>query len=134
MISRFLLVGAWNTLFGYLVFIALDTGLSHIVSKRYVAYMSAMILGNIIAIVNAYIFHKTITFKSTTKGKGTVLEFTRFCMTYLVTFCVSLILLPLIVELGGIDPKTAGALVILLCTAISYLGHSRFSFKREPAC
>ena len=127
-------MGAWNTLFGYLVFIALDTALSHIVSKRYVAYMSALILGNVIAIVNAYIFHKTITFKSATKGKGTVLEFTRFCMTYLVTFCVSLILLPLIVELGGIVPKTAGALVILLCTVISYLGHSRFSFKREPAC
>ena len=32
-------MGAWNTLFGYLVFIALDTALSHIVSKRYLAYM-----------------------------------------------------------------------------------------------
>ena len=57
-------MGAWTILFGYLVFIALDTALSHIVSKRYLAYMSAIILGNIIAIVNAYIFHKTITFKS----------------------------------------------------------------------
>lgn len=122
-------MGAWNTLFGYLVFVGLDTGLSYFVSRRYLAYMSAMILGNIIAIVNAYIFHKTITFKSATKGKGIVLEFTRFCMTYLVTFCVSLVLLPLFVEAGGIDPKMAGALVILLCTAISYLGHSRFSFR-----
>lgn len=126
-------MGAWNTLFGYLVFVGLDTGLSYIVSRRYLAYMAAMILGNIIAIVNAYFFHKTITFRSATKGKGAVLEFSRFCMTYLVTFCVSLVLLPLFVEVGGVDPKMAGALVILLCTAISYLGHSRFSFKREPA-
>ena len=93
-----------------------------------------MILGNIIAIVNAYVFHKYVTFKSPVKGKGIVLEFTRFCMTYLVTFCVSLVLLPLFVEAGGIDPKLAGGVVILLCTAISYLGHSRFSFKRGPAC
>jgi putative flippase GtrA len=127
-------VGAWNTVFGYLVFVGLDTGFSHLVTRRYVAYMSAMILGNIIAIVNAFIFHKYITFKSPVKGRGIVLEFARFCTTYLVTFGVSVVLLPLIVELGGIDPKTAGALVILICTGISYLGHSRFSFRREFTC
>lgn len=128
---KFVLVGVWNTIFGYSVFCLLDTLFSHLFSARYIAYMSAMVLGQIIAVINAYIFHKYITFKSTVKGKGIIIEFLRFFMTYVVTFCLSLILLPLFVEIGHITPKISGAFVILICTIISYLGHSRFSFRLQ---
>lgn len=129
--TKFVLVGGWNTIFGYGVFCLLDTVFSYLFSTRYIAYMSAMVLGQIIAIVNAYIFHKYITFKSTVKGKGIIIEFFRFSMTYGVTFCLSLILLPSFVEIFHITPKISAAIIILICTIISYLGHSRFSFKRE---
>ena len=61
---RFVLIGIWNGIFGYLVFFILDTIFEHLFAKRYFAYMSAMILGQIIATINAFIFHKYITFKS----------------------------------------------------------------------
>ena len=93
--------------------------------------MSAMVLGQIIAVINAYIFHKYVTFKSAVKGKGIIIEFFRFSMTYGVTFCLSLVLLPFFVEIFHIPPKISGAFVILICTVVSYLGHSRFSFKLE---
>jgi putative flippase GtrA len=123
------MIGGWNTIFGYVVFCLLDMLFSHFFTARIVAYMSAMVLGQIIAIVNAYIFHKYITFRSGAKGLKLISEFLRFCTTYIVTFVLSLILLPLFVEEIGITPKIAGAFVILVCTIISYLGHSRFSFR-----
>jgi putative flippase GtrA len=126
---KFVLVGIWNTIFGYSVFCLLDTLFSHLFATRYVAYMSAMVLGQIIAIINAYISHKYITFKSRVRGRKIIIEFFRFSMTYAVTFCLSLILLPIFAESFHITPKISGAIVILICSVISYLGHSRFSFK-----
>jgi putative flippase GtrA len=128
---RFLIVGIWNTIFGYLVFIGFDSLFTHLLSKRYAAYMSAAVLLNILAIINAYIFHKYITFRSGIKGIGILFEFFRFSTTYLVTFCLSLILLPFFVEITYMTPKIAAAFVILCCTVISYLGHSKFSFHHS---
>ena len=127
--AKFVIVGIWNTIFGYGVFCVLDSFFLHLSIARHGAYMSAMVLGQIIAVINAYIFHKYITFKSTARGKQIITEFFRFCMTYVVTFCLSLILLPFFVEVGRIPPKISAAVVILICTIISFLGHSKFSFK-----
>jgi len=129
---KFVLVGIWNTIFGYFVFLVLDTFFESLFLKRYFAYMSAMILSQIIATINAYIFHKYVTFKSKVRGKGIIIEFFRFCLTYVVTFCLSLILLPFFVEIFKIQPKISAAIVIFICTVISYIGHSRFSFSYKP--
>jgi putative flippase GtrA len=128
---KFVVVGVWNTIFGYLVFVGLDMLFASLFSKRYVAYMSAAVLSNILAIINAYIFHKYITFRSTVTGGEAVMEFVRFSSTYLVTFCIGMISLPLFVEVGHIDPKVAGFLTIPLTTLISYLGHQKFSFNNK---
>lgn len=127
--SRFLIVGIWNTIFGYLVFIGFDTLFALIFSQRYIAYMSAAVLSNILAIINAFIFHKCITFKSKVRGKAIFMEFIRFFSTYLFTMVLGLILLPFFVEIIGLDPKISGALLIPVTVIISYFGHSRFSFR-----
>lgn len=126
---KFLIVGIWNTIFGYLVFIGFDSLFTPLFSQRYIAYMSAAVLSNLLAIVNAYIFHKYITFKSSINGIGIIFEFFKFSTTYLATFCLSLVILPFFVEVLNVAPKIAGALVILSCTVISYVGHSKFSFR-----
>lgn len=126
---RFLLVGIWNTVFGYLVFVLLDTFFEDIFEKRYYSYMSAMVLGQVIATINAFLFHKYYTFKSVTKGKDLFNEFLRFCTTYVITFLLSLALLPFFVEIFNINPKIAAIIVIFVCTIISYVGHTKFSFK-----
>jgi putative flippase GtrA len=128
---RFLLVGIWNTIFGYLVYIGLYALFTRIFAAQFMAYMTAMMLANIVSIINAYIFHKFITFKSAVKQWGLVTEFFRFSTTYLLTFCFSLIVLPVFIEFLAFTPAISGALVILICSVISYLGHSRFSFRKE---
>jgi putative flippase GtrA len=126
---RFVLVGIWNTIFGYGAFCLLDTIFAHLLMARYAAYMAAMILGQVIAVINAYVFHKYITFRSHAKGKAIIAEFFRFSTTYGVTFVLSVAMLPALVEIGHLHPKVAAAVTVLLCTMVSYLGHSRFSFQ-----
>ncbi len=58
-------------------------------------------------------------------------EFLRFFSTYLVSIVVGLATLPIFVEVFGIDPKIAGALVLPVTVLASWLGHSRFSFRNE---
>jgi putative flippase GtrA len=127
--TKFVLVGIWNTIFGYLVFVALDILFARTFSRRYAAYMAAMVLSNVLAITNAYLFHKYVTFRSDVRGRGIIAEFLRFTTTYLFSICMSLVLLPVFVEILGIGPKIAAALVILLGTMVSWIGHSRFSFS-----
>jgi len=126
---RFILVGIWNTIFGYLVFVGLDILFTFLFPKRYLAYMSAAVLSNILAIVNAYIFHKYVTFQSQVRGKGIFMEFARFFSMYLFTMILGLILLPVFVEVFSIDPKISAGLLIPITVIISYLGHSRYSFR-----
>jgi len=125
------LVGAWNTVCGYLIFVALDALFSRLTASRSAAYMAAMVLANPLAIANAFYFHKYVTFGSTVRGWAVVGELARFAATYAFTFALSLVLLPLLVEWGGLSPRLAGALITLICTAVSYLGHSRFSFRQK---
>lgn len=129
--AKFVLVGIWNTIFGYCAFCLLDSLLSRLFIARYIAYMSAMVLSQIIAVINAYICHKYITFKSEAKGMAIIAEFFRFAATYVVTFCLSLVLLPAFVEIVHVTPKISAAIIVLMCTVISYLGHSRFSFRQK---
>jgi putative flippase GtrA len=129
---KFLIVGLWNTVFGYAVFVGLDFLFTLFFLKRYVAYMLAAVLSNILAIINAYIFHKFVTFRSPLRGIAIVPEFLRFFSMYLFSFCLGLVLLPVFVELFHLDPKISVALLIPITTIISYFGHSRFSFKLYP--
>jgi putative flippase GtrA len=126
---RFVIIGIWNTIFGYSVFFGFDTLFARLMSRRYGAYLTAMALSNILAILNAYVFHKHITFGSDVRGRGMIMEFIRFTTTYLATICLSLALMPIFVEIAHLDPKVAAALVILISAVVSYVGHRRFSFS-----
>jgi len=129
--SRFVVVGIWNTIFGYGVYVALDCLFERVFASRAAAYLSAAVLSNILAIANAYVFHKYVTFRSSARGWAMVPEFLRFFSTYLVSIFAGLVALPVFVEVVGIDPKIAGALVIPVTTLVSWLGHSRYSFRKS---
>lgn len=128
--TKFVIVGIWNTVFGYGIFCLLDTHFTWLFSTRAAAYMSAMVLSLILSVTSAYICHKYITFKSKAKGREIIGEYLRFFTTYFFTICLNLILLPVFVEIVHIHPKIAAAVTTLLCTVASYLGHSRFSFRK----
>ncbi|NLU49340.1 MAG: GtrA family protein [Syntrophomonadaceae bacterium] len=118
---RFVVVGGWNTVFGYLVF----AGLYYLL-RSHLHYLLLLAASYIISITNAYLGYKFAVFKT----RGNYLrEYLRFYLVYGVSFLVNLILLPVLVEALGLHPLVAQALILFFTTVISYTGHKYYSFS-----
>lgn len=123
---RFLVVGGINTVVGYGLF-----ALFELTIGRVVGYLGSLYLSYAIAIVLAFLLHRRYTFR--VAGSGRVLvDFLRFCSVYVVSLAVNTLALPLLVEVGGLVPLVAQALIVVVTTLISFFGHKFFSFRRRP--
>ena len=128
---RFLLVGIWNTLFGYLVFLLFLFLLEKIFNNERQIYSLSIAFSHLISVINSFIFHKVVTFKSKQKGLEIVYEFRRFFNSYIITFLLNLSLISIQVELLSLDPRIAGALSIPLCIVVTYFLLSKYSFRNR---
>lgn len=128
---KFLLVGVWNTIFSFGIFVILYKLFKNIFELDYFAYTTAQVLGSILAIINAYICHKYFTFRSAVRGRKMILEFLRFSTTYVATFLLSLLLMPFFVEVLKINPIVSSIILNIIVILTSYIVHSRFSFKKS---
>ena len=131
---RYLLVGAWNTAFGYGLF-ALLTALLQ--PRMHYGYMLASALANLISITVAYLGYKFFVFR--TQGNYLV-EWLRCLLVYGMGTIPGLLLLPFFV--AGIErvsplrhgaPYAAGALALAITVVYSFFGHKHFSFKSGSA-
>ena len=130
---RYLLVGMWNTLFGYSMY-ALFTAL--LMPRVRYGYIYAAVFSNFLSITVAYFGYKFFVFQ--TKGNY-LLEWFRCILVYGSGMLPGLVLLPLLVEglhyafhLQRSGPYVAGALVMGFGAIYSFFGHKHFSF-RVPA-
>jgi putative flippase GtrA len=122
---RYLLVGAWNTLFGYGVFAVLQLTLGDEVH-----YLILLAIAQVLATLNAFVGYRLLVFKV----KGTVLrDLARFSVVYVGAFAVNVVALPLLVELGGIPVLLAQALLVGATVVASFFAHRNFSFRRPSA-
>lgn len=128
--TRYLMVGVWNTVFGYSLY-AVFTAL--LTPRLRFAYIYASVFSNLIAITVAYFAYKLFVFK--TRGNYWV-EWFRCMLVYGSGMLPGLVLLPLLV--GGLHygfhlersaPYIAGALVMGLTVIYSFFGHKHFSFR-----
>jgi putative flippase GtrA len=129
--ARFLLVGMWNTFFGYAIFWVLYALTSRVFAVRYTAYTTAQVLTWIIAVICAYLLHKHFTFRSRTRGRASIAEFFRFTQTYVAMFFFGLAFLPFLVEVFGVEPRIAVLLVTGAGMIINYTGHRLITFRRD---
>ncbi len=127
---RYLLVGGWNTLFGYGTY-ALFTAL--LMPRVRFGYIPASVFSSLINITVAYFGYKFLVFK--TKGNYLV-EWFRCILVYGSGMLPGLVLLPLLVEglhrgfhLERSGPYIAGAFVTGLTVVYSFFGHKHFSFR-----
>ncbi|HTU51358.1 MAG TPA: GtrA family protein [Acidobacteriaceae bacterium] len=128
--ARYLMVGVWNTVFGYSLY-ALFTAL--LMPRVRFGYIYASVASNLIAITVAYFCYKIFIFK--TQGNYLV-EWLRCILVYGSALLPGLVLLPLLVEglhygfhLERSAPYVAGALLTGLTVIYSFLGHKNFSFR-----
>lgn len=117
---RFLLAGGWNTVFGFAVYAALYALLG-----AKVHYLLLLIPANVLAITNCFLTYKYIVFR--TRGNGWA-EYFKCWLVYGAMALLNAGVMCLLVTCSGINPVLANGLSILLCTAVSYFSHKRFSF------
>ncbi len=128
--GRYLVVGIWNTAFGYGTF-ALFTALL----DRYMpaSYMAGALLSGVLNITVSFLGYKWFVFKT----KGNYLrEWMRCLMVYSGSILIGLASLPptvFAVSYVTGDPRAApyiaGALILGVQVILSFLGHRTFSFK-----
>ncbi len=118
---RYLIVGGWNTLFGYGVFAALYFWLGNSMS-----YLWILSISFVLSVANSYLGYKIFVFK--TKG-NIVRESLRVYLVYGVSFIFNLMMLPFLVEIIHLNMYMAQAFVTIVTIAGSYVLHKKFSFK-----
>ncbi len=120
-LTRFVLVGVWNTAFGYGEWALLQ----FLLGDR-LHYLVILVLAWPIAVANAYICSRRLVFRST----GSVLrELPRFSLVYVVTLIASLAALPLLLRTLPFNIYVIQAGYTLAVVALSFLAHRFFSFR-----
>jgi putative flippase GtrA len=129
---RYLIVGGFNTLFGYSCFALLTMVMSP--SWRY-AYILAGVISSIINITVSFLNYKWFIFK--TKGNY-FREWTRCVAVYsggilavasLLPACV--FLLRHLTPIYSAAPYVAAAILMIINVVASFIGHKKFSFASD---
>ena len=121
---RFLLVGGFNTMIGFGLFVVIE-----LLIGRHTSYWVSLYTAYAFGAIMSFLLHRRYTFQVT--GSGHVfLDFLRFQSVSLVALAFNTVALPLLVELGQLPPILAQAIVVVITTLTSYVGHKFFSFKR----
>lgn len=120
----YLVVGGWNTVFGYGVW-----ALMQYVLGAYLHYLVVVVLAWPIAVLNAYLGYRLIVFRS----RGSVLrELPRFSLVYLATLVANLALLPIALAVLPFNIYIIEALFMAVVIVLSYLSHKHYSFHGGP--
>jgi putative flippase GtrA len=131
-VVRYLLVGGFNTCFGYALFVTFNY-----LFRSLGVYGSeiASLLGNVIAITVAFLGYKWFVFRT----RGNYLrEWLRCLSVYGSSMLFALVMLPPLTLLlrrwyghSQMASNVAAAILTVVTVAASYFGHKHFSFRRS---
>lgn len=123
---RFLAVGVLNTAYGYAVFVALELGLGD-----WLHYLGVLLGAHVISVLTAFVLYRRFVF--TSSGGPLLHELARFWSVYLVALGVNAVVLLIGVDGLGLPVLVAQALALVITAVLSFVGHSRFSFRSGAA-
>lgn len=115
----FIVVGGTNTVVGFLLFaLFYRIGLPYLVAFP-VAYVIATVWG--------FTLNRLIVFQV----RGNLLvDFLRYCSVQIGSFVLNYGVLWLLVQFAGLSPLLAQVVAVPIVVGVTYVGHSRFSFRR----
>ena len=125
----FLLVGGFNTAFGFLAFVGFDRVYAGLPSQLGEVVHSPVTLAcaHLVSVIVAFVLYRTLVFRVT----GQVWrDLVRFESVYLVSLGVNWVLLNLLTVVLGLPAILAQALVVSVIAVVSFFGHKHFSFRR----
>ncbi|MHB1700156.1 MAG: GtrA family protein [Acidobacteriaceae bacterium] len=131
---RYIVVGVWNTAFGYSTFAAFY----YLIHRHNIpaAYVYAQIIAAFINVSVAFLGYKWFVFKT----KGNYLrEWLKGMAVYGSSFLPALLMLPLLIKaleyglhLKGSAPYIANALLTGFSVIYSFIGHKKITFRVPP--
>lgn len=106
----FLVVGGFNTLFGYLLFAMLfHVGQLH--------YNGALLIAYAVGVFLSYATHKRFTFRQSRHADKSL---PKYIGSYAVIFIINTFLLTVLVELLSLDPLIGQMIAILVMTMLTF--------------
>lgn len=133
-LTRYLLVGGFNTVFGYGLFALLNWSFTGLGSY---SYMYAAVLSNLIAITAAFLGYKWFVFR--TRGNY-LIEWIRCMGVYGSSMLIGLAGLSILVPIlrsnmhnPELAPYIAAAIMTVVTVIVSFLGHKNISFRQKLA-
>jgi putative flippase GtrA len=120
---RYLVIGGWNTLFGFGMFSVLQIAFGDEIN-----YLILLTFSTILAILNAYVGYRLFVFK--VKGRW-IRDLGRFSLVYVTSYLFNLAALPLLVEVAGLPILLAQAILTATTVMMSFFAHRSFSFRRD---
>jgi putative flippase GtrA len=128
----FLMVGGFNTVVGFGIFVACSLTAGHATDHRFGKVAAALVtvgITHVLSVLIAFAIHRRFVFRV----RGHVLrDLVRFESVYLTALGINAVALPVLVELG-MSRIPAQAIIIASTTFLSYFGHRYFSFRRGSA-
>lgn len=121
----FLFVGGLNTLIGLFWFVVFDLTVGRAIGQY--GYFVTLICAYVVSILCAFVLYRRFVFRV---HGHVVRDLLRFCLVYLTSLGISLVCLPLLVELVGLPPILAQVLITVVTTLVSWFGHRFVSFRR----
>jgi putative flippase GtrA len=121
---RFLVVGAYNTAFGYACFAAIFLAVG-----SHLHYLLIQLIAHLLSVCNAFVWHRRVTFRSQASWPK---QFLRFNLSYLGALAFGLAAMPALVGGFGLNPLLAAGIVMIVTVGVSYLLHRSFSFPSRP--
>ena len=120
----FLIVGGVNTAVGFVCF----AGFLVLLGQK--LYLVALVCAYIVATLIAFVLYRFVVFKV----RGHVLaDLWRFETVYLSALAVNFVVLPLLVEIAHLPVLLAQALIVLVTSLMSWVGHKHYSFRRPTS-
>jgi putative flippase GtrA len=120
----FLIVGAINTVVGYLFF----AGFLALLGQQ--RYLAALACAHVFGVLFAFVLYRYVIFRV----RGHLLaDLWRFETVYLSALAVNFVLLPALVEIAHLRVLLAQALIVFVTSVMSWVGHKNYSFRRSSS-
>lgn len=119
----YLIVGTWNTAFGYGLFV----GLYHLLSRS-MHYNVILFISYVVSTITAYLLYKYLVFQ--TKG-DLIRGYLRFSVVYVYAYLGNMMILFVLKRFASIDLYLGQAISVVVIVLVSYLSHKKFTFKHR---
>ena len=124
--AAFLLVGALNTVIGIGWFAVFLVTVGQLWGQPW-GYLAALACSHVLSVLCAFVLYRFVVFRV----RGHVLaDLWRFETVYLAALAVNAVLLPVLVEIAHLPVLLAQALIVVVTSVMSWVGHKHYTFRR----